>query len=433
MNTKFWVRATDTGWAPTVACYRAACLAIALMAAALMFRRPDLLVLATPAAVVTVWSVAERPLKDPRIDDRLTASSIHEGGTTTWHVDFGDHGLIELATVYVSGDAWTEIAQGSGITTGFLGSGTETLAINVRSTRWGHQLLGPMHVSASSSWGAFRNNTFLDLKSLTTLPVAVPLRPRGALRPARGLVGAHQSARRGEGTEFAGVRDYRPGDRVRRINWNRTLRATGLQINSTSAEHDTHVELVIDNEYDLGVSGGIDGRASSLDLAARAAGAIAQHYVSRGDRVSLQCLDQARRTSVPPGTGHAHLRRLLETIARIAPAPRGGSTAFRLLPGATDMTVLLSPLITAEALGRAVELARHGRSVVVVDTMPDCLAWSDDPVTALAWRIRTLERRREIRLASDFGIVVVRWAGPASLDRFLRDLALRSAAPRVRL
>ena len=48
---------------------------------------------------------------------------------------------------------------------------------------------------------------------------------------------------------------------------------------STWADRDTHVLLLLDTDIDLGASGGVDGRSSSLDIAVRAAAAVAQHYL----------------------------------------------------------------------------------------------------------------------------------------------------------
>ena len=97
-----------------------------------------------------------------------------------------------------------------------------------------------------------------------------------------------------------------------------------------------------------------------------------------------------------------------------------------------EITVVLSPLASTEALERAVLLGRRGGSVVVVDTLPDHVTDADDPLLALAWRIRLLERRRELRLATENGIAVSQWLGPGSLDQFLRNVARQSSAPRIR-
>jgi hypothetical protein len=70
-------------------------------------------------------------------------------------------------------------------------------------------------------------------------------------------------------------------------------------------------------------------------------------------------------------------------------------------------------------------------TVIVVDTLPAHVSEDDDEYTALAWRIRLLERRREVRLVLTAGIPVIEWRGPGSLDQVIRDIARRSTGPRM--
>ncbi len=93
---------------------------------------------------------------------------------------------------------------------------------------------------------------------------------------------------------------------------------------------------------------------------------------------------------------------------------------------------MLSPLIAPVALRQAVALARRQLSVVVIDTLPYNLTEpGHDPMAAIAWRIRLLERDREVRLVQQAGVPVVQWRGPGSLDQVLRDIGRRARAPRM--
>ena len=77
-------------------------------------------------------------------------------------------------------------------------------------------------------------------------------------------------------------------------------------------------------------------------------------------------------------------------------------------------------------------LAARGRTVVVIDTFPEHLARNpDNPSEALAWRMRLLSRDAEVHGLRLRGVPVVPWRGPGSLDHVLRDVARRSAAPRM--
>ena len=426
----------DAPWRPTVAYSRAAICAATLIVCALIFRRPDLLVVATPPAVLTAWSLLTRPRSQPAIDEGLSHRTIREGDATVWHCKVSGVGELDLAVATLAGDPWIEPRPANGVVSGCAVDGNVELELPLRSTRWGTRLLKPVDVVAVSAWAAFRWSTSTRQYQLTTLPTPALFDLQASIHPSDGLIGMHRSARSGEGNEFAGIRPFRAGDRLRRINWGRSARTSALLVNSTWADLDTHIALVLDATDDFGVSEGIDGLASSMDWTVRAAGALAEHYAPRGDRVSIRTFGTRTTVSVPPGTGRSQLRRILEALARVHPAS-GGPTTDRT-PAARQrgfvrgqLTVVLSPLIAPDALDMAVSLGQRGMSVIVVDTLPAHVGEEDDEYTALAWRIRLLERRRELRVVTAAGIPVVAWRGPGSLDQVIRDISRRSSAPRM--
>ncbi len=416
-----------------MAYYRSAVSAIVLVGIAVLFGRPDLLVIATPLVIVAAWSASTAPRRVPRFSDRLEHETVREGDATTWRIAVTEVEDTDIVGAVTTDMLWVERKPARGAVTAPAGETAAPLAIALRSTRWGRRFLEPIRVSAASPWGAFRMSAQLPGRTLTTLPLPAVFDSTAPVRPTDGLVGSYRSVRAGDGSEFASVRSFQVGDRMRRINWSRSLRSDGLQVNATWADQDTHIELVLDTSVDVGSSEGFEGLASSLDVSVRAAGAIAEHYVQRGDRVSLRSLEHSPRLTLPPATGQAHLRRILDTLARVnVSGERIDTMVGRRSSVMAEMVVVFSPLVAPEALDRAVALGLHGRSVVIVDTLPDHVIDDDDQRTVLAWRIRLLERRRELRRAQELGVAVVRWLGPGSLDLFLRDVARRSSAPRVK-
>ncbi len=306
------------------------------------------------------------------------------------------------------------------------------MSLPMRATRWGHHSVGPITAVATSPWGAFRARVLDAGHRLTVLPSPDAFDASTMLR-ANGLVGLHRSARPGDGNEFAGIRPFQTGDRLRRINWRRSLRNDALHVTATYADQDTHVILLVDAHGEFGESGGVDGASSSLDTTVRAAGAVAEHFLSRGDRVSLRVWDSRFRAQVNPAGGARQLRRILEVLARIDPGenPFSSTAADRsVLPG-DALVILLSPLVSPSILQRANTIASHGLTVAVIDTLPSDVAVGADAATALAWRVRLLERDREVRSIQRAGVPVAAWAGPGSLDPILRELARRSSAPRL--
>ena len=422
-------------WRPTVAHGRAAGVAVAVIACALIFRRADLLVIATPPAVVTAWSLLARPKAEPSLDEWLTHGTLREGDATTWHCDITGETHVDLAVATIAEGQWREARPPSGVASAAAVDGAVSLDVALRSTRWGIRPIQPTSVVVASPWAAYRWSVFTTVHPLTTLPVPALFDTQASSHPSDGLVGMHRSGRSGEGNEFAGIRPFRAGDRLRRINWARSARANSLQVNSTWADLDTHIALVIDATDDFGVSEGIDGLASSLDMSVRAAGAIAEHYAPHGERVSLRSFGTRATVSIPPGTGRSQLRRILDALARVQP-PRASefvrvTTARHRGFGGDQLTVVLSPLIAPEALDLIISLGRRGMSVIVVDTLPRDVVRDEDPYTELAWRIRLLERRRELRAVAAAGIPVVAWRGPGSLDQVIRDIGRRSRGPRM--
>ena len=424
-------------WRPTVAYFRAAVGAVVFVAIGLVGRRPDLLVIAAPLAVVTAWSLLTRPSAPAMFAEHLGHATIREGDATTWHGSISGVPELDLAVASIEAAPWVDTRPHGGAVVAAAHDGSADLAIGLRSVRWGRRPVERVAVVATTPWAGFRCSTTAPRHALTTLPRPAQFDADASARPSDGLIGLHRSARPGEGNEFAGIRAFRAGDRMRRINWPRSVRTGELQVNSTWADLDTHIALLIDATDDFGVSEGVDGLASSLDGAVRAAGALAEHFAPRGERVSLRTFGSSVTHTVPPGTGRAQLRRILETLAGVTPADMRRGTSARVNRGRHGMidaqlVVMLSPLIAPEALDLAVDFGRQGLTVIVVDTLPEHVTQDEDVYVGLAWRIRLLERRRELRLVMAAGIPVVEWRGPGSLDQVIRDISRRASGPRMR-
>ncbi len=450
----------DDRWRPTPALVRAVALVVLTVPVALLWRRPDLLVLAAPAAVVLAWSVATRPREVPERRLALSHAQVREGEQVLALVDVEPVGGADLLATALSPAPYVEgvplerqgrvddedglpVLHASAVEDahGPLVGGQRRLLVGVRVTRWGVRRIGPAQVAAASAWGSYRwGPVRLEPLGLRVLPEPTVFDSSAPAPRPRGLVGAHRSARPGEGTEFATLRPFQVGDRLRRIHWPRSTRGDGeLYVTSSYADQDTHVALLVDAHYDLGRSGGVKGRASSLDRSVRAAGAIAEHFLQQGDRVSLRVLSARTPLTVPQGTGRRHGVRILDTLCRVVPGVVEQVDPRRVHLGvdAGTLVVMISALVSPDAVTQAAMLARRGLSVVVVDALVDpeegtvVDSAERDPLARVAWRIRMLERDREIRAVQAQGVPVVPWLGPGSLDVVLRQLGRRGRAGRL--
>ena len=264
--------------------------AVLILMFALIWRRPDLLVIATPLAVVTVWSLLTRPSSTPIFDDRLEHSTIREGDATAWHGDFSGGGEIDIAVAALERHGGSNTRPSSGVVTAAATDGAASLD--------DRPALDPVGVRAPSrrcrSWrsSAWASIPLVDADrapSPDDAAAACTVRLR-LVRPARpmGWSGCIDRHVRVKATSSpASDRFVRATGCVGSTGPDR-FASNELQVNSTWADLDIHVALLIDATDDFGVSEGIDGLASSLDGAVRAAGAIAEFYAPRGDRVSLR-------------------------------------------------------------------------------------------------------------------------------------------------
>jgi uncharacterized protein (DUF58 family) len=427
-------------WRATWAHSRAVTVAVAGPLAAIGFHRPDLVVASTPLVVIAVWAIAVRPTADLSAHGALRRRSLREGEATALRLTVAAPDAEEV-WIGCAASPWAELRPARGVTTRLIdrASGSASVDVVATMTRWGHHQVGPASVGGLGPWAAYQwGPAQVDAVDVEVLPLAPTFDSTAPMPHPQGIVGIDRSARLGEGSEFATIRPFQTGDRLRRIHWPSTLRSRTVNVTATYADQDSQVVIVVDAANDVGVSGGLRGSASTLDSTVRSAAALCEHYVRRGDRVALHIAGSTRTEHVRASTGQRHLRRMLSTLARVLPGGVVADQAIdpRMRIDAGALVFLCSPLISASTMQRAADLARRGHSLVVVDTMPDSVSHapddaSDDPAVSLAWSIRLLQRDAETRLIATLGVPVVPWRGPGSLDQVLRQVSRRARAPRL--
>jgi uncharacterized protein (DUF58 family) len=426
------------GWRPTAALARATGVGGGLLLAAVLLRRADLVVLAAPLVLGAALALAGRPRHAPEVRLAVPARALLEGERFAATATVSSPDTLEVAAVMLTVPPWLPPAAGAApparaVT---VGAGERVdVPIELRAARWGRRPVGPATLRASAAYGLLR---WPDVTTGTAMTTTWPLREgfgaTDVVPRAQGLVGGHRSRRPGEGSDVAGVRPFVPGDRLRRVNWRVTGRTGELHVTATYSDRDAEVLLCLDSRQDLGRP-----PDSCLDTGVRAAAAIAEHYLRAGDRVALVDLGQRYR-SVPARTGRGHLVRILDVLLDARPLddtnryPSAALTAAELTAsaGADALVVLLSPVADAGSLRMLAALARSGRSVVAVDTLP--LAARPDPrsdFTDLAFRLWRLRREEDVHRLGELGVPVVAWRGAGSLDRVLQDVSRAARAPRV--
>ncbi|MBM7081073.1 DUF58 domain-containing protein [Micromonospora sp. MMS20-R2-29] len=442
------------GWSPTWALGRAVLLTGLLLIAAVLLGRVDLVVLATPFALGTAYALRRRPTAAPQLAITAEDAQLVEGGDLAGAVAVGNPDTVPYDVVVVRtrvspwlsvrradfGGIGLDVSRSGGMDRPFvtaLSSGTAVdLELTGTALRWGRHPIGPAGARAAAADGLLVSRAVLtEPVRMRVYPKTEPFEAVEAMPRAAGLVGAHRSRRPGEGGELAGVRVFGPGDRLRRIDWRVSLRTRQLHVASTLSDRDAEVVVLLDVLAEAGRSGGVAGAASVLDTTVRAAAAIAEHYLHRGDRVALLEYGPAARR-LRPATGRRQyltvLEWLLDVHAESAPHDSYDQVFGPQVLSADALVVVLTPLLDERSAQMLARLARGGRFVVAVDTLPTDLAPPGDRGWApVAYRLWRLDRDTMIAQLREHGVPVVGWAGAGSLDQVLRDVARLATAPRV--
>ena len=415
-------------WRPTPALLTATALAAGLLVVAVLSQNAGLVVLAAPLLIISIWSVLTRPEGRPRVTGASTVPRTHEEATQTWSLRLAGLDGAEIVDATTSCSVHVDTGPASGLLRALPSGDTAELSMRWAARRWGPAEVGTGSCVAFSTWSGYRVGPLSFRASRIQVTPAIPAftATGGAPRPA-GLVGQNRSQRRGDGTEFADIRVFQSGDRLRRIHWPISARTGQLHVRTTYAELDSEILLVLDAEDEYG-----DPAAhaeTSLDIGVRSCAAMAAHLLQRGERVGLQVLSSVRPERVRSRGGSGQLRRILHELSGVRPGALGaGSGArHRIHASRGTLVVVVTPLVGTAATTLAAEAAQRGLVTVLVDSLPAATAAGD-----AAQRLSMLQRQVHIHRLQARGLAVVPWRGPGSLDPVLRRMGATGVGSRGR-
>ncbi len=422
-------------WLPTPALSTAFGLMAFLPLLAILLSRPDLVVVVIPVGVATLTGLFRRSYRMPRVAVTPRATTLLEGESTTIDWEISADEPLDVVQVRLRMRGWIRPAEPGSFAATTVGRGTPVrFGFGLASTRWGRGHLDDVVVQAYTAQGLLRADELVQRPAaIRILPLREGFRAVDAVPSAVGVVGLHRSRRPGDGIDLAGVRPFAAGDRLRRINWPVSTRVGPLHVNATFYDRDTEVVLVLDSTVEIGASTGVDGASSAIDQAVRSAASIAEHYLRNGDRVGLLDLSRAGRP-IRSRSGRGQLDRLTEELLEVKPAGIGGAGVHRAVSRipANAMAIVLSPLLSDDLPEALAGLARAGRSIIVVDTLPTEIELPEESSwTKVAWRIEMLRRSNRISSLQTHGVPVVPWLGSGSLDAVLLELSRTAMAPRL--
>ncbi|GAB3671848.1 DUF58 domain-containing protein [Halopiger thermotolerans] len=396
-----------------------------------LFAEPTVLLLAVPPIVFAAYGYlapAPTPTSSPspslplELDRSIDADNPLHGQPVTITTAVRNTGTRPIFDLRIVDGVprLLSVADGSARHTAILGPGEETTFSYTVTAKHGVHRFEPASVLVRNIAGTTEIEATLDAEtelacrpSLETLPIDPAVRRRA---------GATATAARASGLEFAAVREYRRGDPMNRIDWNRFARVGDLTTVQFRDDRSVSVVLCLDARAAC-YRAREAGEPHAVAYGTAAAHAVLEAINDHGIPVGLAVM-RGEPAWVPPAGGSRHvttIRRTLQDreIVPVEPPDSNGRPAdgsfedqIRTLRERIDRgvsVVLCTPLVDDLPVDVARTLASSGRSVTVLS--PDVTT-----TRSLGTDLARVRRANRIDLLRRSGIDVIDWRPDRSLE-----------------
>jgi uncharacterized protein (DUF58 family) len=393
--------------------------------AALIFARAEPALMAAPFAITLAVGLALARRPDVRGAVERARDRVLEEEEVMLELDLYAHEAASRLELLLDLPTELEVIHGSNPIALRLARGEERrLELRLRCRRWGAHSIGDLHLRARDAAGLFAWQETLERRA-TLRVYPRPEALRELVRPLETQVfaGNRVARQKGEGLEFADLRPFATGDRIRRINWRASARRGDLWVNELYAERNADVILFLDSFAEARPPGGGSG---TLDQAIRAAASLAERYLTQKDRVGLVNFGGVLNW-LQPGTGLVQLYRIVEALLNTEVMLSYAWKEIDVLPRRTlppkALVVALTPLLDDRAVSALLDLRARGFDLVIVEVSP--LPFADSPpgesgeLAFRLWKLRREARRLEYERA---GAPVVEWREGEPLTAILEGV-----------
>lgn len=249
---------------------------------------------------------------------------------------------------------------------------TVELVYEVRPTLKGDYAIGPLRARSLDPLGLGAEDAVVaETSSLSVAPAMESLaRAKLGPRRTRPWFGHVPSRHIGVGSEFWGVREYVPGDDVRRINWKASARFDALFSNEYQGERSGDVVIILDARRESAIG---TPTVNAVEIGVRAALGVAEHVLASKNRVGL-IVQRDVLDWVPPAFGRKQLYRILDHLIHVR---AGGEWPLSFVTWVLTryfprdaLVVLISPLTDRMSLDAVMTLAAHGYDVSILSPSP---------------------------------------------------------------
>ena len=377
--------------------------------AGLVLGRPEVVVLAAPFALVVVAGLLASVRPEIAVVERHDRERLLEGDELV--VELEVDAARPLAELEVNLDVPPGLTLVEGENPAAIGLGTDarTQTLRLRADHWGAYLVGEVALRARDAMGLFLYEQELDLRRpLKVYPRAEAL--QRIVRPLETQVftGNQVARTKSEGIEFADLRPFAPGDRIRRINWRASALRGELWVNEHHPERNADVVVFLDSFTEARRPG-----SSTLDLSVRAAASLLAGYLGVRDRVGFVSFGGVLRW-LQPGSGLKQLYQVVDALLDTEITLNYAWKGIDVIPPGTlppqALVVALTPLLDERSLAALLDLRGRGFDLAIVDVSPvPFAAPGREEIDQLAHRLWKLRREALRARYERVGVAVVEW------------------------
>ena len=228
----------------------------------------------------------------------------------------GAAGLPAEVADHVPAELRPDRRVGSGV---FDGDGLLTVEYNVQPPHRGAYRFGPVDLRCWRPGGWLIRQVRIKADESSAVYPDVLAIKRYELMLRRGMrfmAGLRRARPPGATTAFAGLRDYLPGDEVRRINWKATARRDSPMVMEVEAERGQQAIIALDCGRLMTAPAGL---LTKLDHAVNAALLLAWVAQSHGDKVGMLTFSDGVRRFVAPQRGPGQVAQLNRVLYDVQP------------------------------------------------------------------------------------------------------------------
>jgi uncharacterized protein (DUF58 family) len=314
---------------------------------------------------ITLRLTNRKPLPLPWIE-------VHEQFPETMVADLGDAGM----------DSDAEILQ-TGATNTVSLSWRTSVGIHERVSRdvalqcpaRGVYEIGPVRLRSGDAFGLYSDERVQDRRT------RIIVYPRTVDLPDLALPSRHPFGERAGGlrifedpSRIAGVRDYSPGDALRRIDWNATARVGKLQSRTYDPTRSQHLLIALNTQTVTPAWSGYvaDLLERSITVAASMARDAYDTRYAVGLLANSSFPEADRAIRIAPGRRPEQFIRILEALAVVTPFVLEPLSAmldreeYRL--GAGTTIAVITAIMPDDLAATVLRLHRRGHQVVVLTT-----------------------------------------------------------------